>query len=660
MNRIFRLDILTILFISLFITISLNATELPQVEILGLKFYVYETKKGDTFFNIATSQNWDDRELQRLNPDAASPFKKGTKLYYPVNETSLESITPQSLKSASIRELTHIVGKGETVYSISQLYSIPLETIYSLNPSSKRGIKIGDTLILRAASDTIMGIGDDQEINTEESKGKRNYYIVGNDETLRKVANDNEISVQSIFEANPGVSQSTFKEGEKIILPEKGTGIETSIVTREQSRFDHFEEYQVMENDTWSGISDKYGITVEQLQAINPSVRVLKKNQIISVPKLETYQVNETVKQEDPRQTTYWGVNEIYNDVHKVADSEDKRIIKYAIVTDSPSARKDMEFIRGFLTGVDELKKEPYKIELKVIDGSRSAEEVITELDGFNPTLVFVTADKNIPSYISEYASISQTPVVNTFDVKNEEFTTNPYFIQLMAPSNYFNDCVASSAREKYEGFKLVLVGEEDVNDLLAQSLKKLWQPEDIKYLPTGEFEAFKVNPFDKILIYGFYTKKDEVGNLLKEIKDIRMNNLTADVFVLGRPNWIVFSENMNEDFQNAYVSVPSRFYVDYNSLDYQRFLAGYKDLFKRNPVKSVPLYAAVGYDNAIYFTKALEKSSLDFNKLQSSRNSIQTQFDLKRLSNWSGFVNLPVYLINFTPNSEAELIVIE
>lgn len=657
MNKISRISLSIIILLTLIIFSTVYASELPQVEILGSKYYVYETKKGDTFFNIASAQNWDDQELQRLNPGVASPFKKGTKLYYPVETTSTDTVAAEVITTAPVRELTHVVGKGETIYSISQLYSIPLDKIYKLNPSSRRGVKVGDILVLREAGNET----DRPEYAAEVSeKPERNYYVVGNDETLRKVANDNEVSVKSILEANPGVSQTTFKEGEKIILPEKGTGIETRVETHEKSRFDHFEEYQVMEGDTWSSIAEKYDVSAQDLQSINPKITVLKTNQIISVPRLEKYNVEQTVTTEDPRQTTYFGVNEIYNDIHKVADTAEKRVIKYAIISETPAAKKDVEFIRGFLTGIDQLKHDPYKIELKVIDGTSTGEEIITALDEYHPTLVFITADKNIPSYLIEYASVSQTPLVNTFEVKSEEFTTNPYFIQLMTPSNYFNDCVASNAYEAYPGYNLIFVGEPDENDQLASALKKFWDSVDVRNISTESLQDLNVNPFEKLLFYNSCTKKEDVSNFLNKIAEIQSNNLTANISVLGRPNWIVYADNLKESLQKTNTSIPSRFYIDYNSYDYQQFLKGYKDLFQRNPVKSLPLYAAVGYDNAMYFTKSLEKSSLDFNKFEPSDNTIQTQFDLKRISNWSGFVNLPVYLIKYSPDSETSFVVIE
>ena len=96
-----------------------------------------------------------------------------------------------------------------------------------------------------------------------------------------------------------------------------------------------------------------------------------------------------------------------------------------------PAARKDLEFTRGFLTGVDRLKHSGIKLNITVVNGNRTSTDVLTELSDLNPDIVFLTTEKGIPSYLSEYAEVSQTPLVNTFDVKNELYTRNPYVIQL-------------------------------------------------------------------------------------------------------------------------------------------------------------------------------------------------------------------------------------
>lgn len=648
----------------LILCLSLTAlgVSLPTVEIVGSKFYVYQTKKGDTFFSIAANNNWDVAELQRINPDAASPFKKGTFLFYPVDFLALDSLAPVDSIAVlnekdntpdKVKDLYHTVSKGETVSGIAMLYTIPEGTVYHLNPGARLGLNVGDRLLLRSAETSVASADTLQQASSR-------FYTVGPDETLREIANTNNVSVEAILEINPGLSQTNCKEGVTLILPEEGKGIEMGKVVIDEKRLDNFVEYQVRANETWDSIAANTGFNVELIKEVNPGVKNPKKNQIIALPHIVTVTRDSIFVAEDPRQTSLEGIDGIYNDLHKVAVSEDKKIIKYAIIAETPNGRKDLEFIRGFLTGINELKSEPYKIDVKVIDGTRPAEDIIIELDEYKPTIVFITADKNIPSYIGEYASVSQTPVVNTFDMKNESYNTNPYMIQLMTPSNYFNDCVASNAYNVYGSSKLVMIGEEDASDQLAAALKKLWKPEDIKYLPTQAFEALDVSDVDGLLFYGYPTKKEEVEQILTNVSSLRQSNATSNIAVLGRPNWIVFNESLKNLLYSSNTSIPSRFYIDEGSALNKKFQAEYNDLFHRAPVRTVPLYAGVGYDSAIYFTTALEDASLDVNMLAPSKSTLQSQFDFKRVSNWGGLINMPVYLVQYSPLMFTSFVVIE
>ena len=123
------------------------------------------------------------------------------------------------------------------------------------------------------------------------------------------------------------------------------------------------------------------------------------------------------------------GISEIYDSIHGITAAQDAREFKVALLLSEPAARKDLEFTRGFLTGVDRLKHSGIKLNITVVNGNRTSTDVLTELSDLNPDIVFLTTEKGIPSYLSEYAEVSQTPLVNTFDVKNELYTRNPYVI---------------------------------------------------------------------------------------------------------------------------------------------------------------------------------------------------------------------------------------
>jgi hypothetical protein len=79
--------------------------------------------------------------------------------------------------------------------------------------------------------------------------------------------------------------------------------------------------------------------------------------------------------------------------------------------------------------------------------------------------------------------------------------------------------------------------------------------------------------------------------------------------------------------------------------------------MFGEEPVKSNPIYAAIGYDVARFFIESEAYNDGDTNKGFIDYNALQTDFHLSRPSNWSGFLNRCSYLINFTPSGIVEKI---
>lgn len=638
--------------LALLAPVAMTAKNFQTVEILGNQYYVYEVKKGDTLFGIARANGWNDAELQRLNPSAVSPLKKGVKLFYPVDIKSSASVSPETLSSAKAVELTHVIKKGETVYSISMLYGIPVDTIYKLNPDSRNGIKTGEVLKL----------GEPHAIQ-EKGTGKHKesvFYVIKEGDTLYSVSRAHGTTVAALMKENPGVSETNFKAGETIRIPARGTGVEMVSEKVEKSSVEGFKTHVASKDETWNSIAARNNVDVDVLKKVNPGVTKIKNKQSISVPQIVSTTVDTVVVHQDPRELTKEGISEIYNDVHKVAQDIDTTTAKFAIVLESVSEKKDLEFVRGFLTGVDELKRRNYKVDLKVIDGTVRGDSVINQLDEFKPTMVILTADKNIPAFIGEYASVSQTPVVNTFDIRSEEYTSNPYFIQLLSPSNYFNENVAQNVYEKYGDYTLVMAGDQDKNDLLAAALHKFWDPKKVKHLANSSFDGFIAADNEKYLIYGYSTRKDDVEHLLKDVASAKEEHPLSDFLVLGRPNWIVYDASLDNELHNANTLIPTRFYIEDDSAKAHRFSSEYKRLFNRTPAKSIPLYAGVGYDVATYFIPAMADASLDVNKLTSSSNTLQSEFDFERVSNWGGFINPPVYLVHFTPFNTIDKIVIK
>ncbi len=647
MNRYIKSFLAVALLAGAGFSLRADNVKLPVVELLGNTYYVYKAKKGDSLFGIARTYGWDDKTLQKLNPSAVSPLQKGMKIYYPAPDQRAQGAVAPPV-SANDTELRHTVKRGETVYAISNMYGVPVDRIYALNPDSRNGIKAWETLLVRKAG------------AASKAKDGSQFYTVRKGDTLYGVAREYGVSVAALMKSNPGVDENNFQEGANIRIPARGAGIEKTRQVVEVSGLDSMDIHKVSKKETWGSIASANGVSVETLREANPDVAELKNKEYIAVPRVETVKEEQEVETVDPRETAPGGIAEIYQDVHKVAGDEEEYTVRVAVVTENAAANRDIEFLRGFLTGIDRQKNSGHRIAFKVIDGSASSESVITALDEFKPSAVFLTADGDIPSYIGEYAMVSQTPVINTFDVKSSLYETNPYIIQLLTPSTLFNENIAAYVHDRYANRTLIFVGEEDKNDLLAESLRKVWDSSKVKTSPVAGITPDHFAEDGKYLIYGYPVKKAEVTELLDNVIAVREQRPMADISFLGRPNLIVFEESLESKFHHADVMIPSRFYIDRESSAYKTFLQDFKTLFNRAPVKSLPLYAAVGYDTSTYFIPALSGSRGDVNKLNPSRGTVQSDYDLVRTSNWGGFLNPPVFMVRFTPFDTIEKNVID
>ena len=143
---------------------------------------------------------------------------------------------------------------------------------------------------------------------------------------------------------------------------------------------------------------------------------------------------------------------------------------------EEPAEMRNLEYTRGFLTGINSLKNSGYKIHFKIVDGMRPAEDVITELDGFKPSMVISLSEKKFTESLAEYGEVSRTPVVNALDARDTTYLENPYVVQLIAPSDIFNAGVARWFRENYGERRLVFIGACDQNDQLADALRADWK----------------------------------------------------------------------------------------------------------------------------------------------------------------------------------------
>ncbi|WP_445736410.1 glucosaminidase domain-containing protein [Mariniflexile sp.] len=107
----------------------------------------YFVEKGDSMYSISKKFNLTVKELQDLNNLKSSSLSIGQELR--INRNSEDTIAVVSGTKSPITNTVHIVGKGETLYSISKKYNISINELQQLNGLNDTGLSVGQRLKIK-------------------------------------------------------------------------------------------------------------------------------------------------------------------------------------------------------------------------------------------------------------------------------------------------------------------------------------------------------------------------------------------------------------------------------------------------------------------------------------------------------------------------------
>ena len=163
-----------------------------------------------------------------------SLIKSEEKIYSTKNKieniAKKESITEEKTEIKKI----HIVKSGDTISSISKLYSINKDLIIKLNNlKNENYIFVGQNLI----------ISESTKNHTQQSDLINNYHIVQTGENLTEISNKYNLKVIDLIEINNLNNPDSIKVGQKIIIEKKNTINSENYETIENKKNDDLLEF---------------------------------------------------------------------------------------------------------------------------------------------------------------------------------------------------------------------------------------------------------------------------------------------------------------------------------------------------------------------------------------------------------------------------------
>jgi LysM repeat protein len=126
--------------------------------------FIYHTvEKGETLYSISRQYGLKPQEVAQYNETVGEKLtiRVGQKLKIPSTEPTSTATTPSTTRAAApatpeakSSESFHVVQKGETVFSISKMYSISKNDLLSWNKIKDYNISMGQKLLIKTDGNT--------------------------------------------------------------------------------------------------------------------------------------------------------------------------------------------------------------------------------------------------------------------------------------------------------------------------------------------------------------------------------------------------------------------------------------------------------------------------------------------------------------------------
>lgn len=488
----------------------------------GQKFDYYTLNRGESLNDVSSKFNVLVSDLEKLNPELNNTLPDSLVVpLFNLPDTQNEELTPINLK-------THKVKRKETLYSLSDSYSISVSDIKKYNPQLYSSIiKKGDVLkipVFRKVDKPIL-----TSVLTD--------YIVKAKEGKWRIAYQHGLTIQELELINPSLS-SVINQGDVLIVP---------IISKpKQNELDDYGFYEVLPSEGFFRIKQKIGLTQEQLELYNPDLKVtgLKPGMILKFPVSISPYYEEAFEPIDLR-------TEISNSFAKNlvlmlpfnldAIDSDSIINTKNRIKSNQLLSAVLDFHSGVLIALDSAKQLGISTNLKVYDTQKSnsdrvkaimKEEDFSGVDAIIGPLTYENFE-----YVSEKVLSTEVPVLSP--LLNFE-THFPNSIQTLVPKKVLSERVISFVMRDTSKVSLTLISDQ-AHKAVSDSLKVQFS-EALQLVSIKDKEGNDAYFFDELGIDEEDIKEDSNYQLIQQHLKPGLN--------------YVFLETLNEGFVSNVSSI--------------------------------------------------------------------------------------------------------
>ncbi|MBW3520821.1 LysM peptidoglycan-binding domain-containing protein [Chryseobacterium sp. NKUCC03_KSP] len=556
---------------------------------------------------------------------------------------------------------THTVIKGDTPYNISKKYGISVDELLKLNPKVKDGkLAIGDVVNVKSGTAANAVATKTPVVNTSSKTGK---IILQPKQTVYGITKQYRISETDLRKLNPELD-SHMKIGDEITLPLDSikkyggnqavattvtkpveTVTETAPVNNTKTKIDFGNErssggnshsnqdeyatYNVEQGDTVFSIVNKFGVTIDELIALNPELsKGLKAGMTLKIRKLDAAYIKKNGDALSVVLMLPFGYN--------TGETQYR-----AMATD---------FLTGAKLAIERNASAGQKLDIKIVDSGNEAsfKSSLSQINPNNTDLIIGPFFKSNVIDLLDFTKTQKIPVVAPF-ANSPELYNYSNLIIVETNDQTYADKIAEEVRSVYSDQKIYIVADakkENAN-YLRSSLEKNVKNAQVTIVNTASEIQLDQNmmtgqsaPVIAILASDNDTVGEAFSNkviaLSKEVQGIKAFSMYAV------PS---FDKKIDELSQASLVYLMDR-KINADGNFEKEILAAYKSKYCKVPGK----YAVIGFDVVNDMLTRENKKGEIFKQINKVQTQLATKFEFVKSRSNGAYVNTGFRVIRLVP----------
>lgn len=418
-----------------------------------------------------------------------------------------------------IKNVSHTVKQGQTLFSIAKLYNSTVDDILNANPGCTTILSIGQVLTVPSGSaanaEATQSTAQNVAANTAQPKAATRKHTIKWGETLYRLSVNYNVSVEAICAANPGLSPENFHAGDVITIPasDANGAKETDTTQKETNDGEKVNAgeknndeakaakekielpegiialHNVMYDETVGSICEMYNITSDDLIKANPILqeKLLMEGMVLNIP-VPTLNLQEepaasdtiknaaeggegaAVEEEIETEQTAEGSKSVnpQKRYKKMARLSEDKVLNVAVILsfmlDSYAPKEQarlVEYYEGFLMAVEELKREGYSFIINTYDAGpkdKSLDSLFASGALDYTELIIGATYSSHTKELAQFAKKNEIPLVIPFSSKTEEAIDNPMVFVASSVNSYVVPKVCTKFVEEFYTANIVFV----------------------------------------------------------------------------------------------------------------------------------------------------------------------------------------------------------